>query len=67
MLPKLQNALTILFIIFFVNVAFVAYNVVDVYMNLNLMPPIHANLIGLANGIIGLIGIIGLYVKSHQF
>ena len=67
MLPKVQNALTLLFIIFFVNVAIVGYNVVNFYLSLNVMPAIHANTLGLINLIVAFLGIISMYVKSRQF
>ena len=67
MLPKVQNAIIILFIIFFINLALIGYSVTDYYLNLAVMPQIHGNMLGLINMIVAVFGIIGMYVKSRQF
>jgi uncharacterized protein YebE (UPF0316 family) len=67
MLPKMQNAMIILFIILFLNIVLVAYNVVDSFLGLGAMPQIHANTLGLINAIVVVFGLIGLSLKSRQF
>lgn len=67
MLPKVQQALALFFVIFFINALFVAYNVTDHYIELGFMPAVHGNVIGIANIVIGFVGIIGMYVHSKQF
>ncbi len=67
MLPKIQNAVIVLFMIFFINTGLVAYSIVDKHLSLGVIPEMHANTLGIITGIIALFGIIGIYIKSKEF